>query len=127
MKIIRSSDLEFIPASHEDPNNPGVLKKVLARRADLAEGNIQMINWALLPVGKSFEPHYHEDMEEVFIILSGEVEITIDGEYDKLLKGDAVIIPARSIHQMTNMSTADVEYIAMGISKVGKGKTVNTT
>lgn len=125
MKIFHFTDLTFIPASHEDPNNPGVLKKVLARRTDLAEGNVHMINWALLPQGKSFEPHYHEDMEEVFIILSGEVEITIDGEYERLRKGDLVIIPARSTHQMTNISSTDVEYIVMGISKTGKGKTVN--
>lgn len=125
MKIIRSTDLEFIPASHEDPNNPGVLKKVLARRADLAEGNIQMINWALLPVGKSFEPHYHEDMEEVFIILSGEVETTIDGESDKLYKGDLVIIPAQAVHQMKNLGRNEAEYVAMGISNTGTGKTIN--
>lgn len=125
MKIFHFTDLAFIPASHEDPNNPGVLKKVLARRSDLAEGNIQMINWAMLPTGKSFSPHYHEDMEEVFIILSGEVEITIDGESDKLFKGDLVIIPSRAVHQMKNISTTNVEYIAMGISKAGKGNTVN--
>ncbi|NMB56994.1 hypothetical protein GYA19_03600 [Candidatus Beckwithbacteria bacterium] len=29
MKIIRASDIQFVPASHEDPKNPGVLKKIM--------------------------------------------------------------------------------------------------
>lgn len=125
MKIIRSSELEFIPASHEDPERPGSLKKVLARRTDLDAGNIQMINWALLPMEKSFESHYHQDMQEVFIILSGKVSITIDKETEALHTGDMVIIPQRAVHQMKNIGKKDVEYIAIGISQEGKGKTVN--
>jgi mannose-6-phosphate isomerase-like protein (cupin superfamily) len=125
MHIIRSSQLKFIPASHEDPKNPGSLKKVIARRADLDQGNIQMINWALLPVGKSFELHFHEDMQEVFIILSGIAEIKIEKETETLNKGDLVIIPAKAVHQMINTGGKDVEYIALGISKAGKGETIN--
>lgn len=125
MTIIRGSDIDFIPASHEDPKNPGVLKKVLAKRDDLVDGRIQMINWAHLPVGKSFELHYHQDMEEVFIILSGEVEIRVGEETDNLGRGDAVIIPIKAVHQMKNISNQPVEYIAMGISTQEGGKTIN--
>ena len=125
MHIIRSSELQYIPATHEDQQNPGSLKKVLAKRADIEDGSIQMINWALLPAGKSFEAHYHQDMEEVFIILSGKVEITIEKELETLTKGDLVIIPIKAVHQMENIGEVDVEYIAIGISKKGKGKTVS--
>jgi len=125
MHIIRFLDTHYQPASHEDPQDPGVLKKVLLKRNELAEGNIQMINWALLPVGKAFAPHYHEDMEEVFIILSGEVVITLNQETGKLTKGDAIVIPAKTVHQMENTGNGDVEYIALGISLMGQGRTVN--
>lgn len=124
IKIVRASSLQFIPASHEDPKNPGSLKKVLFKRDELLNGSISMINWALLPIGKSFKAHYHEDMEEIFIILSGEAEITINHETETLKKGDAVLIPPRATHRMTNNSTEDVHYIALGISKEGKGKTI---
>ena len=43
MKIVRGNSLEFIPASHEDSQNPGVLKKVLATRNDLIAGRVQMV------------------------------------------------------------------------------------
>ncbi len=125
MKVIKASDLNYIPASHENPQDPGVLKKVLARKDDLIDGLVQMINWALLPVGKAFEAHYHEDMQEVFIILEGTAEIAIDEETATLYKGDAVFIPPRSIHVMKNIGATDVEYLALGISKEGRGKTVN--
>lgn len=125
MKIIQGNKIDFIPASHEDPKNPGVLKKVLAKRDDLIDGRIQMINWAHLPVGKAFEPHYHEDMEEVFVILAGQVEITINHESETLTKGDAVIIPIKAVHTMKNTGDQPAEYLALGIALEQGGKTIN--
>ncbi len=125
MKIIRFRDLSFIPASHENPKNPGAFKKVLAKKDDLVAGRVQMINWAKLPIRKSFEKHYHEDMEEIFIILNGKTEIMVNNENDVLEKGDTVIIPIAAVHQMTNLSNEDVNYIAFGVSTEKGGKTIN--
>jgi mannose-6-phosphate isomerase-like protein (cupin superfamily) len=125
MHIVKASQIDYIPASHESPQNPGVVKKVLARSGQLAQGTIQMINWALLPVGKAFEAHYHEDMQEVFIIVAGTAEITIDRETATLETGDLVLIPSRAVHVMKNTGNTNVEYIALGISKSGTGKTIN--
>lgn len=125
MKIIRFDDLQFVPASHEDPQNPGVLKKVLLKKEDLLAGRIEMVNWAKLPVGRSFKPHYHEDMEEVFIILNGQAKIKIGNEEEILNEGDAVIIPMGKIHGMENISQEDVDYIALGVSLEKGGRTIN--
>ncbi len=125
MNIIRGSNLSFEPASHEDPNDPGVLKKILLHREELIKGNIQMINWAHMPVGKAFSAHYHESMQEVFIIISGKAEIEIDSQKETLEKGDAVVIPEKAVHIMKNVSTIPVEYIAIGITERQGGKTVN--
>ena len=80
MQIVHFTDLDFIPASHEDPNDPGALKKVLLTKTDLPEGRIQMINWAQIPIGKTFAPHYHEKMVEVFIIMNGKVKAKISAK-----------------------------------------------
>lgn len=125
MKIIRGASMKYIPASHEDINNPGVLKKILFHREDFLDGRLQMINWAKLPVGKEFNNHLHENMEEVFIILNGEVEIIVDGEKDVLSGGDAVFIPQKKAHQMKNLGKKDIHYIALGVAKGVRGKTVN--
>lgn len=121
MKKIATKDLKFIPASHEDQKDPGVLKKVLFKTNDFSKkGRIQMINWAKLKKEKSFIPHFHEDMDEVFIIISGKVRMRIDNEEEVLEKRDAVFVPMKSIHQMENIGNSDICYIALGVS-LGKG------
>lgn len=124
MQVIRSSALRFIPASHEKPDEPGVWKKMLLEKQDLINGRVQMINWALLPVGNAFERHYHEDMQEVFIVIQGKARIAVAEETEMLTPGDVVVIPARSIHQMENIGQEDVEYLVVGISTGEGGKTV---
>lgn len=124
MRIIRGSEIQFIPASHEDQERPGVLKRVLAKRDDLVDGRVQMINWASLPAGSSFRAHYHEDMEEVFIILTGRVEMTVNSESHELAPGDAIVIAPREVHTMQNLTDQDLEYIVLGISTGEDGQTV---
>jgi len=125
MKIVRFNSLDFIPASHEDPKDPGCLKKVILVRDDLPKGIIQMINWSKLPKGKSFSSHYHEKMIEVFIMMSGKVKIKVDADEDILEKGDLVVVLEGQVHQMENISDEDVDYIAMGIVTAEGGKTIN--
>jgi mannose-6-phosphate isomerase-like protein (cupin superfamily) len=84
-----------------------------------------MINWAILKKGRRFEPHYHEDMDEVFIILSGKVEIKVGREINTLEKGEGIVVSMRSIHTMKNLSDEDVEYLAIGFTLGKNGKTVN--
>lgn len=124
MKIVRFNDLSFIPASHEDPKDPGALKKVLLKRDDLPVGRIQMINWSKIPTGKSFKPHYHESMMEVFIIISGKVKVKIDDEEEILEKGDMVIALEKQVHTMENIGDVDVDYFAMGVATDIAGKTI---
>ncbi len=125
MKVIRFHDVTKVPASHEDPKDPGVLKQVLLRRDDLVPGRIQMINWSTLLPGKPFRPHYHEAMDEIFIILNdGEVEIAIGEEKEIFKKGDAVVIPEGAIHIMRNLTDQEVPYLAIGIARREGGKTV---
>lgn len=124
MRIIRGSEIKFVPASHEDQQNPGVLKRVLATRDDLIDGRIQMINWASLPARSSFQSHYHEDMEEVFVILTGKVEMTVDDQPHQLESGDAILIAPKEVHSMKNLTDQDLEYVVLGISTEEGGQTV---
>jgi len=124
MHIVRGSTIDFIPASHERPADPGVLKKVLVQAGELIEGRVQMINWALLPSGRSFQAHYHEDMQELFILIQGSAIIDIEGDCAELNTGDAVFIPVAAVHTMHNTGERDAAYIAIGITQGRGGKTV---
>jgi mannose-6-phosphate isomerase-like protein (cupin superfamily) len=116
--------LVFIPASHEDQVSPGVLKKVLFKKDDLMKGRVQMINWACLPPGKSFAKHYHEDMEEIFIIVRGHAQMMIHKDRANLGTGDAVVVPVGQVHEMRNEGAEAVEYVVVGISRGENGKTI---
>ena len=122
--IAKGKALEFLAASHEDPQNPGALKKVLFKSDSLPSGKVQMVNWAKVPAGKGFQSHYHEDMFEIFIIMSGKAEMKIAGAVTILEGGDAVIVPPNSIHSMLAINNQDVDYIVFGISSENGGKTV---
>ena len=124
MRTIHSADRPFVSAGHEDPQNPGVWKKVLFEKTDLQAGHVQAVNWARLPSGNSFAPHYHEDMQEIFVIVQGTAELTVGDETVTLRPGDAVLIDPREVHQMSNSGAGEVEYLAFGISRDTGGKTV---
>jgi len=124
MRIIRTCDLPLIPASHENPLSPGVWKRVLLKKADLQTGTVQMVNWASLPAGNTFAPHYHEDMQEIFVMIQGVARITVDAETTILGRGDAILIDPHEVHQMWNHGSEDAEYLAIGISAGRGGRTV---
>ncbi len=83
-----------------------------------------MVNWASLGVGKSFARHYHEDMQEIFVLVQGEATINVDQETVTLHRGDTVVIDPGEIHQMQNTGSETVEYLAIGVSSETGGKTV---
>lgn len=124
MHWISSTDSGFVPASHENPLNPGVLKRVIATRDLFQAGHTQMLNWAKLPAGSSFALHYHEDMQEVFIMISGRVEMRVGNETRTMSPGDTVFVDPREVHKMTNVGTDAAEYLVFGISSGQGGRTV---
>ena len=124
MKIFRLKDMEWVPASHENRESPSVWKKVLLQKDDLSEGRVQMVNWCRMEPEKGFRAHYHEDMEEIFILLKGHAKILVDGEEAEMGEGEAVVIPPRIVHEMKNVGGEDLEYLAVGISRGKGGKTI---
>ena len=83
-----------------------------------------MVNWARLPPGKQFAAHYHEDMQEIFVVIQGTARIVVAAETATLHPGDAVRIDPREVHRMENLGDQDVEYLAVGISSQQGGRTV---
>lgn len=124
MRIIRSKKLAYTPASHEDPQDPGVYKKVLAQRTDFPDGRVQMVNWARLPHGKAFRNHYHETLTELFIIIHGKVRGVVDGREFTLDQGDALLVAPYECHTLVNIAPHDSLYVVIGITDAPDGKTV---
>lgn len=124
MQFISAFASGFVPASHENQLSPGVLKRVIATREHFQTGHVQMLNWARLPAGSSFQLHYHEDMQEIFVLLTGAVEMHCGIHQASMGPGDTVIVAAREPHQMKNIGRETAEYLVFGISSGQGGKTV---
>lgn len=116
MKIIRFEDVSQTAASHEDPNDPGTLKKVLLAAKDEIRGHIQMINWATVFPGKSFYPHAHKDMYEIFIMLDTGAAMNVNGKDVPLARGDELVVEPGELHELRNTIREPVEYIVIGIA-----------
>ena len=116
--------MDYRPAGHENPLAPGVWKKVLFAKSAIQAGTIQMINWSRLPAGSQFAAHYHEDMQEIFVMIEGIAELTVDNQHFELLPGDAAAIDPREVHQMHNRTDQDVIFLAMGIASGQGGQSV---
>ncbi len=125
MKIIRFQDKDEVPASHEDPLDPGAIKRVLLSEHRDIHGHIQMINWATLLPGKSFRAHYHEDMIELFLMIEDGIVMMLDGKDLSLSRGDVVVVYPNEIHEMRNTTDTGRSYLVIGISGDKAGKSVN--
>lgn len=70
-----------------------------------------------LPPGGGFRvPHWHEDLDEVFYVLEGEIEYLLDGEWRRAPAGTTVFIPAGTVHAFRNDSGRPARQLAVGPS-----------
>lgn len=61
-----------------------------------SKGSTQLCAWQLtIPAGLRGVAH-RPSLEEVLLVLDGELQVTLDGAYAALHRGDAVLVPAGS-------------------------------
>ena len=114
---INQEQRDWEPATHEDPNDPGVWKKVILKHEEIdPKSKLMMINLSKVPVGKTHKAHSHETMEEYFYFTEGHGEVKIDDEIVPVGPGDRIIVPAKIIHQVKNTEEKELLYIGLGIA-----------
>lgn len=67
--------------------------------------------------GAANPPHTH-DREEVTVVLSGSVRVTTGEEEAELSAGDALIVPAHTVHQVRTVGDAQAEWLLVAPSGV---------
>ena len=60
--------------------------------------------------GAANPPHLH-DREEVMIVLTGTVKVTIAKEETELSAGDALIVPANTMHRIETIGEAEAGWL----------------
>lgn len=76
--------------------------------------SITYVSLAKLQPSLSYEPHEHQDHEEIYYIINGSGHIKIGDEISKFRDGDVIYIPEKTNHSITNDSNEMVEFLAFG-------------
>lgn len=109
MKIINSADLPEVGVSH----NPRIKKKVFLGRDEIKR--LMVFGEATFKPGQSVELHAHEDMAEVFFILSGKARFKINGEEVIATPGTYILVEPKEMHSQDNPFDEDVRWVYMGL------------
>jgi uncharacterized cupin superfamily protein len=85
----------------------------LSAAVGLVEGEV--------PPGGGFRvPHWHEDLDEVFYVLEGEIEFLLDGEWKRVTAGSTVFVPAGTVHAFRNPSDSPARQLVIGPVEVAE-------
>ena len=112
MPVVTSKDVESMDVPQ------GVRIKMLFDHAHGDAKGLALAQVELTPGGQVF-PHYHE-VEEAAFVLEGSAVMTIDGVETNVQAGDAILVPARTVHTLKNLSADRVVRIisAFGSNEV---------
>ena len=70
---------------------------------------------SVLPPGGGFGvPHWHEDLDEGFYVLEGEIDYLLETQWRRAPAGTTVFIPAGTIHAFRNDSGRPARHLAIG-------------
>ena len=74
-----------------------------------------------VPPGGGFQiPHWHEDLDEVFYVLEGEIEFLLDGHWRRAVAGSTVFVPAGTAHAFRNASGRPARQLVVGSAEVAE-------
>ncbi len=116
MKIININDIEETKAYF----NPNIRKHVFLSSGEL--GNIFSFAQAVIPPGEVSQAHAHDNMGEVFLVLSGTGIIKIDDEKFQMSKGLCAVVEPDEVHEIENTGEEDLCIIYFEIEIDSKKK-----
>lgn len=66
----------------------------------------------------SMMKHLHHEQEELYLVLDGAAEITVDDTTYKLGERDALTVPAGTVHQLTNVGWGPLTFFVVAAPPV---------
>jgi mannose-6-phosphate isomerase-like protein (cupin superfamily) len=112
--MLKGQHLEEMPMNvvkrDEVPVFQGGPGEVVRELAGLARTNAQHLSLAevIIAPGGRARDHYHHQMEEVYYILRGQAQLTVDDETSTVGPGDTIVIAPGAHHKIVNGGDTDV-------------------
>jgi mannose-6-phosphate isomerase-like protein (cupin superfamily) len=105
-------------------NMHGGKETVMYRRA--LGPSVFATNWAfvdhlMIPPKASVGSHYHNGVEEIYLVIKGKGIVKVNDEQADIIYGDAIPVRAKEIHSLENNSDEPLELIVYGVA-LEKGK-----
>ena len=99
-------EIMAVPTSH----NAGMKRVLLA--AEESGCSLTQIAITDLKAGETAEPHSHSDMQEAFYVISGELDIVLDGVVEHCKSEDFVYVKCGTSHELR--AVTDVRVMCVG-------------
>ena len=74
-------------------------------------GNYDMVIGETAPNIPGPPPHFHSGLNEVFMVLEGEMEFVINGELKKIRQGESVDLPPNVVHTFNNGGSSTCKWL----------------
>jgi mannose-6-phosphate isomerase-like protein (cupin superfamily) len=80
------------------------------------------VDHLLLPPGTSTGPHLHQEVAEVYYVMSGQGAVTVrsegsSSEVAAIRTGDAIPIQLKEVHSFENTGSEPLEFMIIGVSR----------
>lgn len=85
------------------------IRELLAHRNSVIR--LQSLAEARLAPGAKTQAHFHPRTEEIYYILAGEARMRLGDEVRQVGPGDAIAIPPREPHQITNTGSEPLVFL----------------
>lgn len=79
---------------------------------DLGALKLRANVWSLAE-GAQMRRHRHREQEELYLVLTGNAEIEVEGAVYKLGERDAFTVPAGAVHQLSNVGDGPLTFVAV--------------
>jgi len=109
MKLVQLGKIDAGPVNHAS----GIMRKVLLGNGDLPAS--VRLSHALFQPGESVEMHKHDDLFEVFYLLSGQGMLSVEGRSVAISAGSCFVIEPNEAHALCNDGDADMALIYFGL------------
>jgi len=79
------------------------------------EGQWNCVEYVVIEPGGSVGKHVHTRTEEIYYIISGQADMSMDGEEFTVVAGDLITTPIGSEHCIANNSTEDMHFFVVEV------------
>ena len=92
---------------------PGRDAWILVSKDSLGAKTLSFIEVYIKPGEYTNPPHLHTDFEEVIYIKEGTAELWLEGDFARVKKGEAVLIPIDAKHAVKNIGNSPLKLLTV--------------